>query len=65
MNKRQCEIMEILLGERRFVTASELAVRLAVSRKTIYRDMQEISDHCSDFRLTKKENNGYLLEELI
>lgn len=64
MNKRQCEIMEILLGERRFVTASELAVRLAVSRKTIYRDMQEIGDHCTDYRLTKKENNGYLLVEL-
>lgn len=64
MNKRQCEIIDILLGERKFVTASELAVRLSVSRKTIYRDMQDIADNCSDYRLTKKENNGYLLEEV-
>jgi transcriptional antiterminator len=52
-----------LQKERRYVTASELAEKVHVSKKTIYRDIQEISEnnpsHC---RIIKKENNGYSIE---
>lgn len=63
MNERHNKIIEILQKERRYVTASELAEKVHVSKKTIYRDIQEISENNpSHYRIIKKENNGYSLE---
>ncbi|PKG24709.1 BglG family transcription antiterminator [Niallia nealsonii] len=63
MNERQYKIIEILQKERRYVTASELAEKLSVSKKTIYRDIQEIVEtDPTEYKIRKKENFGYFLE---
>lgn len=63
LKERQCKIIAILQRESRFVTAAELATMLSVSTKTIYRDIQEISEsNPTKYRIIKKENNGYSLE---
>ncbi|SDC42955.1 Transcriptional antiterminator [Terribacillus halophilus] len=62
MHDREEKIIEILRRERRYVTASELATKLSVSPKTIYRDIHDISKkNSSEFRIRKKENSGYCL----
>lgn len=56
MNERHQMILNILRKEKRYVTASELANELAVSKKTIYRDIQQIIDANSmPFRIIKKK----------
>jgi activator of the mannose operon, transcriptional antiterminator len=66
MSNRKSEIIEILRKECRYVTASELATKLCVSTKTIYRDIQELSEkYSSDYRIRKKENAGYFLDEIM
>jgi len=63
MNERHQMILNILRKEKRYVTAAELAEALEVSKKTIYRDIQQIIDANSMlFRIIKKENFGYYLE---
>ncbi|MFP7493107.1 PRD domain-containing protein [Terribacillus saccharophilus] len=65
MNDRKNKIIEILRRERRYVTASELATRLSVSPKTIYRDINDISKRISsEFRIRKKESYGYCLVDV-
>jgi len=61
LNKRQNQIIDILLNNSDYVTASDLSVQLSVSTKTIYRDIQRISRYLKNYTLTKKENLGYLL----
>ena len=63
MNERQYKIIEILQKEGRYVTAFELAEKLSVSKKTIYRDIQDIAEtNPAGYKIRKKENFGYLLE---
>ncbi|WP_109768533.1 HTH domain-containing protein [Niallia sp. MER TA 168] len=63
MNERHQMILNILRKEKCYVTAAELAEVLEVSKKTIYRDIQQIIDANSmPFRIIKKENFGYYLE---
>jgi len=65
LNDRKSKIIEILRKESRYVTASELASELSVSAKTIYRDMHELLDMASSqYKIRKKENSGYCLEEV-
>src|SRR4051794_24897157 len=62
LNERQHNIIQILQNKRDYVTAYDLSSQLSVSTKTIYRDIQKISDyHMKNYTLTKKENLGYLL----
>ncbi|WP_193224564.1 BglG family transcription antiterminator [Bacillus sp. B1-b2] len=63
MHERHTRILEILRKEKRYVTAKELAKMVYVSPKTIYRDMQQISEMLlTNCRLVKRENQGYYLE---
>ncbi|WP_342048490.1 BglG family transcription antiterminator [Bacillus sp. OTU530] len=62
LNERQHKILKILQNKSDYVTASDLSAQLFVSTKTIYRDVQKISEyHLKNYTLTKKENLGYLL----
>lgn len=63
INERHQMILTILRREKRYVTAAELAQSLKVSKKTIYRDIQQIVDSNSmPFRIIKKENFGYYFQ---
>lgn len=62
LNERQHKILKILKDKSDYVTANDLSAQLSVSTKTIYRDIQKISEyHLKNYTLTKKENLGYLL----
>lgn len=62
LNERQHKILKILKDRSDYVTANDLSTQLSVSTKTIYRDIQRISDYSlKNYSLTKKENLGYLL----
>ncbi|MEM5591431.1 HTH domain-containing protein [Niallia circulans] len=58
INERHQMILTILRREKRYVTAAELAQSLKVSKKTIYRDIQQIVDSNSmPFRIIKKKTS--------
>ncbi|MFJ7727730.1 BglG family transcription antiterminator [Neobacillus sp. NPDC097160] len=62
LNERQQKILKILQNKGDYVTASDLSSQLSVSTKTVYRDIQKISDyHVKNYTFTKKENLGYIL----
>ena len=65
INERHQNILTILRKEKRYVTAAELAASLKVSKKTIYRDIQQIIEaNLMPFRIIKKESFGYYLEKI-
>ncbi|MCQ2009493.1 PRD domain-containing protein [Sporolactobacillus sp. STSJ-5] len=62
LNDRQKRILEILKQTNDYITAAELSRQFAVSTKTIYRDMKQITETSSqNYRIEKKENLGYML----
>ena len=61
INERHQNILTILRKEKRYVTAAELAASLKVSKKTIYRDIQQIIEaNLMPFRIIKKESFGII-----
>ncbi|MBP3041652.1 HTH domain-containing protein, partial [Bacillaceae bacterium Marseille-Q3522] len=64
LSDRQVKILKILKESEDFVTAYDLSIYFSVSTKTIYRDMQKLSEYNLDpYSLIKKENLGYLLKK--
>ncbi|MFX3616801.1 MAG: transcription antiterminator [Sporolactobacillus sp.] len=57
-------LVELLLSADDYITANELATKLSVSTKTIYRDIRKIiNDKQGKLELIKKENLGYWFKQ--
>ena len=66
-SKRVLEIIEILIEQTDFISVSEIAAQMAISKRTIFREMDDVEQLLTSFEVSlhKKTKMGIKIEASV